>query len=289
MCLAIYKPEGKTIPEKYLRDGMEDNSDGAGVAYTEDGKVSIHKGWFRFDTFHETFKKLEEFAMLIHFRKKTHGEANAENCHPFRIDDHHALIHNGILPIQTDKGESDTAKFTELVMKPMFAGDPEMWKSGHGKYLIAQAIGSWNKIVIMNSSGVAVIYNEDKGHWREGVWYSNGGYLGKQFKSCRIVRGYSHGDWDGGEFVSHSGYDYHSRASATNAQKQITGEVWSPGIGGGAVIDVQKTADGEGWEPTGPKLDKIQDWLDDIRPTLHAMFGFTIKDYTQLALDYNKG
>src|SRR5690606_17400792 len=52
MCLAIYKPAGKVVPEEHLEEGFTSNPDGAGYAYiADDGKVHYAKGFFKYEDF----------------------------------------------------------------------------------------------------------------------------------------------------------------------------------------------------------------------------------------------
>ena len=51
MCLAIYKPAGKTVSWDALEEGFSSNKDGAGFAYVQNDKLCIHRGLFNFDDF----------------------------------------------------------------------------------------------------------------------------------------------------------------------------------------------------------------------------------------------
>jgi hypothetical protein len=197
MCLAIYKPAGVTIPKQNLENGFNQNDDGAGMAWFEDGKVKILKGLFSFKRFYEEYIKRERFQMLIHFRWATHGTKNALNCHPFVFgNNRYALIHNGMLPIKCmDKNLSDTGNFTKLVMEPMMAQGGASLKKPAFRFLIEQAIGRGNKLAIMGPDGEVVIYNEEEGSWvgeekGKKVWYSNDGYKFSQSEMEEMMAEY---------------------------------------------------------------------------------------------------
>ena len=177
MCLAIYKPNGVEIAQRYLRHGFHNNMDGAGFAVCINNKIAIFKGYTTFDSFMEAYKPHATRAAIIHFRIATHGETTTKNCHPFGLhDNRYALIHNGIINIDTkfQKEMSDTWHFAELVLSPMLKtlafDHPAL------KYLIETSIGSFNKIVMLRGDGAHMIFNERHGAWNKGAWFSNDSY-----------------------------------------------------------------------------------------------------------------
>lgn len=187
MCLAIYKPADKKITREHLENGFQKNTDGCGIAFSENGKLTIIKGLFTFDKFYEEYTAREHLPMLIHFRWATHGGTNQLNCHPFDMcDGKYAVIHNGVISIKTTIAElSDTGNFVRLVLEPMFENGIEPFQAtpenkyapyGALKFLIEQTIGKNNKIVVMDGDGRVSFFNEDGGAWDGGVWFSNTGY-----------------------------------------------------------------------------------------------------------------
>jgi len=179
MCLAIFKPKGVEIKKKYLRNGWDNNEDGAGFALARGNAVEIHKGFFTFKEFYTAFKEFNNprEVALIHFRWGTHGPNNAANCHPFSVcGDKYAMIHNGIIDIKRENfALSDTAHFCELVLQPILEKGVE-FDSGALRYLVEGSIGDLNKIVLLRGDGAHVIFHEKKGEWKNGSWYSNNGY-----------------------------------------------------------------------------------------------------------------
>jgi predicted glutamine amidotransferase len=177
VCLAIYKPNGVEIAQRYLRHGFHNNMDGAGFAVCINNKIAIFKGYTTFDSFMEAYKPHATRAAIIHFRIATHGETTTKNCHPFGLhDDRYAIIHNGIINIDTkfQKEMSDTWHFGELVLTPMLQKMP--FNHPVLKYLIETSIGTYNKIVMLRKDGAHVIFNEKQGAWHRGAWYSNDSY-----------------------------------------------------------------------------------------------------------------
>src|SRR6266702_3872251 len=100
MCICIVKPENATLSEEAAYNSFKANPHGAGLCYLYRGVIAIKKGYFSFERLWAEFnaiKKINKGPMLVHFRISTSGNINKKNCHTWRIDKQHALIHNGIL------------------------------------------------------------------------------------------------------------------------------------------------------------------------------------------------
>lgn len=180
MCIAIVKPKDKVISKDVLQTCFENNPDGCGFAYVQDGTVYIKKFLNNFEEFYTEYSKVENLSnMLIHFRIKTHGDISLENCHPFIMNDRMALIHNGIISGYGDKdSKSDTRDFIDKVLSKI---SHKMWKNPAFRQLVGDAIG-YSKLGILDTSGNCYIINEAKGKWDDGVWYSNSSYETKKVK-----------------------------------------------------------------------------------------------------------
>src|ERR1041385_705405 len=110
MCICLFKPKNVIITKKVLKTCFENNPHGAGMAYaSNDGeKVIIDKGYFHFREFWKKFHAIQENkAMLVHFRVATSGVINKKNCHPWKVDEQHALIHNGTVANKIGVGAKD--------------------------------------------------------------------------------------------------------------------------------------------------------------------------------------
>jgi len=180
MCIAIVKPKDKIIPKEVLQTCFENNPDGCGFAYVQDGNVYIQKFLNDFEAFYTAYSQVETISnMLIHFRIKTHGDISLENCHPFVLNDRMALIHNGIISGYGDKQtKSDTRDFIDKVLSQI---SHKMWKNPAFRQLVGDAIG-YSKLGILDDKGNCYIINEAKGKWDDGVWYSNSSYETKKVK-----------------------------------------------------------------------------------------------------------
>lgn len=197
MCIAIVKPEGKTVPRNHLSASFCSNPDGAGMAYPDNGKMKIVKGYFDFESFYADYLDIERTGvpMLIHFRISTAGLINDENCHPFRINKHLALIHNGILNHRSTDKSSDTRLWVQDVIQPMVKANYKVWQCPHIKNLIEGFLGKSNAVAIMHTNGTFQIFNEKgRGHvggWEDGIWYSNDSYLDHWGYYADLERGWA--------------------------------------------------------------------------------------------------
>ncbi len=177
MCLAIFKPENQKVLKHEMENAFDNNDDGAGFAYPQNGKVEIEKGFFKFEDFWKAIQPHMDKPMVIHFRWTTHGLTNKDNCHPFRVTDNLVMIHNGMINAVdiTDKDKSDTRTFVDDYVKPINKGNPRFIYTEYGNRTLQACIGS-SKLVFLNKKGESVIVNESAGHWQDGVWYSNDSY-----------------------------------------------------------------------------------------------------------------
>lgn len=197
MCLAIYKPSKLKIPERNLRAGFEANNDGCGICWAQDGQLHVEKGMLTWDAFLGLYQGAEEFPMLIHFRKATHGKKNEDNCHPFLFKDKDgndlALIHNGVIPIKcAEEGYSDTWHFVKKVLEPIVSQRGVPIDDQSLSWFVRVSIGT-DKIAVMNRNGGVIIFNEEKGNWDDTdgpdglkgkVWYSNYSFRSNRHYNC---------------------------------------------------------------------------------------------------------
>jgi hypothetical protein len=72
-------------------------------------------------------------------------------------------------------GLSDTAHFVKLVLEPLIKTYNIPINDKRLKYLIETSIIT-DKMAVMTADGSTYIFNEEKGEWADGVWYSNTSY-----------------------------------------------------------------------------------------------------------------
>ena len=186
MCLAIFQPVGKIVPKNHLENGFRCHGDGCGIAWAEGGKLHVKKGvGMKFEEFYEAYEAVKQYPCLIHFRKSTSGKIDEANCHPFIFNEGKlAAVHNGMLNIKcNDKDFSDTYHFITLVLDPIIRKYKIPLNDGPLNYLVCTSIGS-DKLAVMDGNGKTYIFNEEKGTWDEGIWYSNTSYKWTPVVSC---------------------------------------------------------------------------------------------------------
>lgn len=122
MCIIVNKPKGVAMPSKeILENCFTRNRDGAGLMYSLNGKVQIHKGFMDFKKFYEYLTKLDKIhnlkdhAIIMHFRISTGGNVDGGNCHPYpvtkveenlrkeHITTDLGMAHNGIIQMYNTK------------------------------------------------------------------------------------------------------------------------------------------------------------------------------------------
>lgn len=176
----MYKPKKIKIKEDILKNCFLSNPDGAGfIIRKQTGELLLKKGYFTFKSFFEEYKEFANEQSIIHFRIRTHGNKDKENCHPFWMQqDEVAFAHNGIIHdvAITDNSKSDTWHFNTSFLQPLkdtygvnFLDNPIM------QGLISKYIG-WSKLAFLKENGEHIIINKDKGEESDGVWFSNTTY-----------------------------------------------------------------------------------------------------------------
>lgn len=171
MCIAIWQPVGKSLTEEILRNAWQQCSDGAGMAYINDGEVVISKGYMKCKEFLEAYqtavKTNPKSPFILHFRIKTMGDKVENNTHPFKIKDG-ALAHNGSFrgTGAGNTGNSDTAIFAREFGEDLTYENISADKRGFEDDI------DTNKVVMLWNTGKHIILNESLGSWVNGVWFS---------------------------------------------------------------------------------------------------------------------
>lgn len=182
MCIAVLNTAGK-LSKKTIQNCWSANKDGAGIAHVENGKVHIFKEMRSVDKLYKYYDALRsrfEGNIMLHFRIATHGKIDEANCHPFKVNDSMAFIHNGIIS-QTSKANSnysDTWHFNEDVVKRLpkgFLRNPAITE------LLSSYI-DYSKLVFLDGDH-AYIINEHMGIWDGANWFSNQSYKDRTFDS----------------------------------------------------------------------------------------------------------
>ena len=181
MCIIIYKPEGISLFPETIENAFENNPDGAGFAYVEDGKITIAKGYFSVEDFNAAYAPHEKKQALLHFRIKTHGEIHEENCHPFNVSPNLVFAHNGVFhKMPYDKVKSDTVLFNELILQNIVRIYGKRIVFDKHMIPIFNEYSSFSKYVFMDNAGRVSIINEKDGQWNSKCWFSNDSFRKRQ-------------------------------------------------------------------------------------------------------------
>ena len=190
MCVAIWNRPNKTLSKETLKLCQDSNPDGMGLLVAVDKKFVVHKSLKNFDWFYGEYKALREKypekPIVLHFRMATHGGVSENMCHPFIAGDV-GFVHNGVISgMGTEPLKSDTCLFSENIL----AGLPKGWMDNEFiVHMIAEFIGTNNKLILMNKKGQCIIVNEHMGEEdADGNWFSNG-----YWKYHRVSYDYSYG------------------------------------------------------------------------------------------------
>ena len=178
MCLLITQ---SADAEPFSYDQVEDfywfNSDGIGIMYPDNGELVVKKALPKEPL--ECFEFIRENAegrnCAIHFRMRTHGPVDIDNCHPYLILPNLWLMHNGILRIgnDADKTKSDTWHYINAYLRPLLKDNPSLAFEDVFIELISDHVGTGNKFVIMDNEGRIAHYNYESGvEWGK-RWMSN--------------------------------------------------------------------------------------------------------------------
>jgi predicted glutamine amidotransferase len=186
MCIAILNTSS-LLAYSVIQTSFENNDDGAGLLWSENGALQVHKQQSGAKTFYKKYKAIRKRVsgpIVLHFRIGTHGDFSADNLHPFLINPDLGFVHNGIIQtVQANRKFSDTWHFNEYFLKllanPAAIIDPKSREFT----AVADYIGTGNKLVFLTSANDWQIVNESAGHWDNlGNWFSNYTYLESRYK-----------------------------------------------------------------------------------------------------------
>lgn len=186
MCIAILNTRA-LLDYQIIANSFDNNDDGAGLLWSENGTLQVHKQQKNAKTFYKKYKAIRKRVtgpIVLHFRIGTHGDFSNDNLHPFLVNPDLGFVHNGIIQtIQANRKFSDTWHFNEYFLKLL--ANPAAIIDGKSKEFltVADYIGTGNKLIFLTSSNDWQIVNESAGHWDDfGNWFSNYTYLESRYK-----------------------------------------------------------------------------------------------------------
>lgn len=181
MCIAILNTPNVTFPKDLISNCWENNSDGAGLIYTNAGTLYTFKELHSMDKFYTHYidvrRRFPKSKIVLHFRIGTSGGINVDNCHPFNVHKDLAFVHNGIISELNgiNPKKSDTNLFNERILQKL----PVSFEHNEAiMQLIEDYIGS-SKLIFLNAKNEAVIVNENLGQEDSkypNCWFSNSTY-----------------------------------------------------------------------------------------------------------------
>ena len=161
-----------------LESGFNNNDNGAGFAYIENGKLKISKAYFKWSNFkrafYSTVKRVKTGPMLVHFRWATHGSHNRTNTQPLWVQkDKLVMAHNGVFSSLSFDGIdlSDSVILSKIVKGLKWT----LPFSRNQNLMLTGLCADRSKLVFLDQTGKYAIINEEAGAWRYGSWYSDGG------------------------------------------------------------------------------------------------------------------
>ncbi|WP_416566138.1 class II glutamine amidotransferase [Nocardia testacea] len=185
MCILTFIKPGITPDTDMLMRGALVNPDGHGYAVLTDTGIGTGHGLdatIVIAEFAQLRDRYPDGPALFHSRLATHGAQDLTNCHPFRVggDERTVLAHNGILPKQVHPANGDPRSDTRIAAEDFLPTTPfgslDSWA---GRERLERWLGS-DKMVLLTVDPAykhqAYIFNEHRGHWVEGSWYSNDSY-----------------------------------------------------------------------------------------------------------------
>lgn len=230
MCVIVAMPPGVRPSKEILRNCYDNNPDGWGIMYNGpyNGSPAVWtiKEHSSFDRFWEAFEEVPNDSTVgVHFRIRTHGPTNKDNCHPFEVNNGLWLMHNGVIPVETpNKSYSDTWHFVEHNLKALIG--PEADCSDLEDSDIFESLRKFttgSRLMFLDRFGNTLLTSESSWHGvavngTDKVFFSNSyshiarnrpvsGYYGNTYRSCGALYDFSNDPLygDGDEYIKPNG------------------------------------------------------------------------------------
>lgn len=174
MCVLIHKPAGVAVPEPIIQSAALHNADGWGVmGHTADGDTVLERHVDVDATRTIDFLRAHtDSELAIHLRRRTHGDVNACNAHPFEIEPGLYLMHNGsfTLPIR-DPMYSDTWHLVHDILRPLACHHRDLITDPTFLQLISAVAGPDNRLILFDARRSQFhVVNRQIGVDHAGLW-----------------------------------------------------------------------------------------------------------------------
>ena len=178
MCVIVHQPNNGHLDKETCKKLWQANPDGGGFAWiNHEEDIIVNKSmsfpafWKAFETARSTFP---EATFLIHMRVATHGSVCIENVHPFKVDDHTVMAHNGIIHGVPDYKDdrTDTAVFIAEVLPEL----PPNWLDSSYLFDMVEEWLGWSKLMFLTTSDALNHRLYRLGDWQEwnnNLWLTN--------------------------------------------------------------------------------------------------------------------
>lgn len=197
MCVIIDQPAGTHLDKQRAQRLWNTNPDGGGFAFNPGDGIQIQKH-MKFNDFWRAFERARSdnpgIDFMVHMRITTHGKTNIENTHPFVVDEHTVMAHNGIFQKVKDykDGRSDTKVFIDEILPHL----PEEWLDDEVLVDMVEDWIGWSRLMFMTTNPKlkksAYFLNADAGVVRDGMWFSNSNNVDKPkaYKKATKAKGH---------------------------------------------------------------------------------------------------
>lgn len=190
MCIIlVVKPDAK-IPAAQLELACQIDKHGFGLTYLKDGNLKYLWNTNINDpkVIADHLQKLRKETVYLHLRHATVGEVNLSNAHPFKVLNKKkhgldlAMMHNGTLydykPDAKNLIDSDTLVFNREFITPVALRflpytKGKIIEDKYFQQIVKKELGFTSVLLMVDSFGVAMIWNKDKGKQYDGYWASN--------------------------------------------------------------------------------------------------------------------
>tara|TARA_R110001592_G_scaffold135777_1_gene352232 strand:+ start:1363 stop:2199 length:837 start_codon:yes stop_codon:yes gene_type:complete len=179
MCLIIHSKNPLKISLDDMEESYKSNRDGFGLMYIKDHQIITEKILPKnFDDCLTLFNKHKNNCKEIglHWRFKTVGNINLDNCHPHKVLKNQVyLMHNGpSLPIPIlEQGKSDTNQFIKYYFRNLVIKNSLVLQNKSFIKSINDFIGSDRLLLLDSKSEKFTIFNSQNGYFENDCWYSN--------------------------------------------------------------------------------------------------------------------
>jgi hypothetical protein len=188
MCIIILSHDGNLPDKDMLRTAYENNPDGFGVMWVDNGRVQTKHGLFTFDQVWESLEDLEGIPWSMHLRYVTRGKRVVTQCHPFEVSSKRQsgrdiwMMHNGTFMFLNERVKaygglkSDTEVFANYLAEILRSkqNPDKVLFSSQVQENMKKKVESFNKMVFLTDEGRFEVFNEEGGVWLDNdMWASN--------------------------------------------------------------------------------------------------------------------